>query len=289
MSDGRDHRLIALGALDLYGTPARVLKGLTTRGTDSVVQHLAAMSDGHRRRLEGQADDLTLRGVDVLLTTDPAYPRRLAQAKPTPSMLFLWGANELLSLPGVGMCGSRNATVSGLRAARACGEEVARRGFTIVSGYAKGVDTETHLAALTSGGRTIIVLAEGISLFRHKTAFQTTGLPPDRVLVVSQFPPTQAWTAGAAMTRNSVIAGLSKALVVIEASEKGGTIDAGLRALEMGRPVLALEFSSSETPVGNRLLFEKGARPIRTQQELGRILDEIGPPTERPIQTSFLE
>jgi DNA processing protein len=80
------------------------------------------------------------------------------------------------------------------------------------------------------------------------------------------------------MTRNGVIAGLSKALVVIEAGETGGTLNAGLQGIALGRPVLALDFASSETPAGNLLLFEHGARPIHTRQHLGRTLDEIDPP-----------
>jgi DNA processing protein len=221
------------------------------------------------------ADDLCFREVDVVVLGEERYPRRLAQARGAPPILFCWGNLDLMQERGVGMCGSRHASEKGLEAARVCGLEVAGHGLVVISGYAKGVDTETHLAALGSGGRTVIVLAEGIDGFRRKRVFDEVGFEPERVLVLSQFAPTQRWNVGAAMTRNGIITGLGRALVVIEAGETGGTLNAGLQALEMGRPVLALQFASQDTPAGNQALFDKGAVPIRGRQHLGKVLDVI--------------
>jgi DNA processing protein len=142
-----------------------------------------------------------------------------------------------------------------------------------VSGYAKGVDTATHLAALEQGGKTIIVLAEGINGFRIKREF-SKDFDPKRVLVVSQFRPSQPWAAYAAMARNHVIFGLGNALVVIEAGEKGGTLAAGRDALKRGRPVFVLNFGD-ETPAGNRILIDAGAQPVASRSDLGRALDEM--------------
>jgi DNA processing protein len=221
--------------------------------------------------------DLSDRGVDAVLLGDDRYPPQLASVPSPPPILFLLGNVDLLHLPSVGMCGSRHATDVGMRAAMTCGEEVAANGLTIVSGYAKGVDSQTHLAALKSGGRTVIVLAEGITHFRRKRIFAETGLPLDRTLIVSQFPPSQRWSAGAAMTRNGVIAGLTRALVVIEAGETGGTFNAGVQALEMRRPVFALEFASAATPRGNQILVDKGAVAVRSARELGELLTRVAP------------
>jgi DNA processing protein len=97
--------------------------------------------------------------------------------------------------------------------------------------------------------------------------------------VLSQFPPHQTWNVGAAMTRNAVIAALGRALVVIEASETGGTLDAGIQALAIKRPVIALEFESEATPAGNRLLLERGAIPVHRPAELATILGAIKDPS----------
>jgi DNA recombination-mediator protein A len=94
-----------------------------------------------------------------------------------------------------------------------------------------------------------------------------------RVLVVSQFPPSRPWSAGNAMARNNVTIGLSLALVVVEASEKGGTLSAGTKALQLNRPVLALEFATN--PLGNAELIRRGAISIRHRAELRARLTEL--------------
>ena len=123
------------------------------------------------------------------------------------------------------------------------GRVATQQGLTVVSGYARGVDTVTHVSALASGGSTVIVLPEGINHFRVKRGPVADVWSEERVLVVSQFPQGRPWSAGNAMTRNNVIIGLSLALIVVEASEKGGTLAAGTKALQLNKPVLALEFT----------------------------------------------
>jgi DNA processing protein len=271
------HRLTsALLALKVHRTPSKLRTWLRSVGDPFLDESLAReLPAADVAAVANEAADLTAHGIDVALLGAPPYPTRLAGLKSPPPILFFKGNAKLLNAPSIGMCGSRSATERGLRAAMASGEEVARKGLTIVSGYARGVDTETHLAALLSGGSTVIVLAEGILHFRKKRAFAPTGLPEDRVLVVSQFPPGQRWTAGAAMTRNGVITGLSRALVVIEAGEAGGTLNAGLQAIAMQRPVLALEFADGATPPGNEALFRKGALRVRSRQQLSALLDSV--------------
>lgn len=268
--------LLALVAFSYYRTPGKVRAALGDKGIEGLRVH--ATHEGFEalfRSCGEEAENLYRAGIDVVALGDERYPDRLFDANVPPPILFTWGNSDLLHANGVGMCGSRHVSTKGLEAARTCGLEVAEHGLVIISGYAKGVDTETHIAALASGGRTVIVLAEGISGFHRKRAFANVPFDDERVLVISQFPPGQRWNVGAAMTRNSIIAGLGKALVVIEAGETGGTLNAGLQALKMGRPVLALAFSSQETPLGNQALFEKGALPIRSRQHLGRVLDAV--------------
>ncbi|OCB50837.1 hypothetical protein A5722_32370 [Mycobacterium vulneris] len=279
-----DANLRALFAFARYRTPAKVSAALLGSGPDLVKSEWDALEPGARDLLLRQAEDLTERGVLAINADDGRYPSTLMhKGRPVVPTLFCQGSLGLLSATGAGMCGSRNATALGLKAARACGEEVSARGLTVISGYAKGVDTETHLAALDQGGTTVIVLAEGINRFRVKRDFSRS-FDHNRVLVVSQFHPAQTWASYGAMARNHVIFGLGRALVVVEAGEKGGTLAAGRDALKRGRPVFVLSFDE-HTPPGNRMLIDSGARSVKSRYELGQALDALG---EEPEQGTLM-
>jgi DNA processing protein len=258
--------------------PRRTLSILKTQGLEGLKQAVAGASPDAITRAGETAADLDVREVGVLIYGQDGYPIALTELPSPPPALFYRGSLSLLSEPAVGMCGSRSASEVGLNAAHLSGVAVANAGLTIISGYARGVDMETHLAALAAGGRTIIVLAEGFLHFQIKRAFGGS-LDSDRVLVMSQFPPRQTWNVGAAMARNAVIAALGRALVVIEANGGGGTLDAGLQALDLGRPVLALEFESGPTPPGNRILLEKGAIPVTRPSELAQLISRMQDPS----------
>lgn len=272
--DRRERLAYALGLISLYGSQRRITAGLK-HGRRPVREHWQQVPESDRSSSDDTLQELMERDVDVVLLFEDRYPKSLREIADPPPMLFLMGDVDLLNAPGVGMCGSRRVSDAGLHAARISGHRVAAEDLVIVSGYAKGVDTETHLAAIESGGRTVIVLADGILHFRTKRVFTQAGLNLDeRALVVSQFPPRQSWNVGAAMTRNAVIAGLGRALIVIEAGATGGTLDAGKKALEMGRPVIALEFSDG-TPEGNEILFELGAQRVASTGELTSMLQQL--------------
>ena len=242
-------------------------------GTTAFADLLREISRSEQERANEEASELASRGVSAVLLGSPEYPYLLSRVRTAPLFLFYMGAADLLTAQGIGMCGSRNASDKGLRAAVACGEVATQQGLTVVSGYARGVDTATHVSALSSGGSTVIVLPEGINHFRVKRGPVADVWNEERVLVLSQFSPGRPWSAGNAMARNNVIIGLSLALVVVEASEKSGTLAAGTKALQLNKPVLALEFA--ENPRGNAELIRHGAISIRNRAELRIRLIEV--------------
>jgi DNA processing protein len=259
----------------IVAAPApRVGRELLAGGHEARSEHLDGLAEPTRRTISEMAERLRADHVGILLPEDPVWPIQVNVLPSPPAYLFARGNTELLRQPAIGMCGSRRASERGLDAARLCGETVAARGWHVVSGYAKGVDTETHLAALRAGGNTVIVLAEGILHFRRKRAFDGLPFNARTVLVISQFPPNQRWTAGGAMTRNGLIVTLGGALVVIEAGETGGTLNAGRTALKLRRPVFALEFSDGPRK-GNETLIDDGARALRTRGELAGALEDL--------------
>lgn len=286
MTRSIEHLTLALTAFAEHRTPARIAAAIKADGLDGLRRTYTSMPTSVRDQLADKAQALRDRGVGVLIAGDSDYPANLmAGIKPIAPVLFYSGNESLFHRAGVGMCGSRNVSEKGLEAAERCGFAVSRRQLTIVSGYAKGVDTATHLAALESGGSTVIVLAEGIDHFRVKREFKSV-FSTDRTLVVSQFAPEQRWSVQNAMARNAIIFGLGEALIVIEAGEKGGTLAAGQGAMKLGRPVLVVDFGE-ETPAGNRMLLETGGTPVRTPGGLHDLLDGIRAGHSMKVETAL--
>lgn len=270
-----DELLLALLGPRAAGGPRRSVRQLQL-GRQHLQALVMQLSEEDRDSAYSTAARLRESGVRALLCDDPRYPDRLRRFRGAPPALFYRGPLDLLEKLSVGVCGSRNASDAGLRAARACGEDAARLDISVTSGYAKGVDTESHLACLSTGGHTVAVLAEGIDHFRIRAEYRELGESvQQRLLVISQFPPTQRWTAGAAMTRNQVIVGLSHAVLVVEAGETGGTLRAGEIALQGERPLMVLRFPDGNLP-GNERLLAAGARPVTNRVELSNELRRLG-------------
>lgn len=271
---GMEHDLwLALLAPGAAGGARRAARQLLQSGRSHLLTLVEQLPATDRQHASEEAARLRESGVVALLCDDPRYPDRLRRFSGAPPALFCRGPLELLDSPAIGVCGSRNASAEGLRAAGACADAAAGGGVVVVSGYAKGVDTESHLAALKAGGGTVAVLAEGIDHFRVKPPYRA--LPSsalDRILVLSQYPPGQRWTVGAAMTRNNVIVGLGELLLVVEAGDTGGTIRAGEVAIRGDRPVLVLDTGDGASP-GNEKLIVAGARRVTDREQFAR---EIG-------------
>lgn len=265
---------LALAAFETLKTPSRIVGALREGGVSALEEEYARLSPGSRSGVDQKADEMRQNRIDAVLFGTKDFPSSLVtDRRPVAPIIFYRGNKGLLYRDGIGMCGSRHVSDRGLDAASRCGRYATEMGLTVVSGYAAGVDTATHLAALREGGSTVIVLAEGMDHFRTKRAF-AADFDWDRILVLSQFPPSQPWRAHAAMARNAIIFGLPKALLVIEAGERGGTLAAGEGALKLGRSVIAVDFGD-ETPPGNLILIEKGAHAVRTPQQLKAAFDEV--------------
>ncbi|KAA6205503.1 MAG: hypothetical protein DU429_06580 [Candidatus Tokpelaia sp.] len=194
---------------------------------------------------------------------DMSYPHRIRSftGKNAPKKIYALGNGALLRYPGLGFCGSRKASESGIAVARDCAVQAAQNGICVVSGNAAGVDCAAHFSSLEAGGTTILVIPEGINHFRIRKALRPVW-DWDRVLVLSPFEPDEPWKAFRAMARNGFILALSRAMLVIEAGEKGGTFHAGEEALKLGITLFVADYQNSEQAGGNRILLNKGAHRL---------------------------
>ena len=219
---------------------------------------------------------------EVVSATEAAYPESLKGilgARP----LYAHGNVKLLTRRAIGICGSRDASATALKWAYQFGREAARHGVVVVSGYARGVDRQAHKGVLEAGGATIAVLPEGINCFRLTRDLRPLAKLEENFLAMSTFEPDAAWATWRAMQRNKLIVGLSTALFVIEARERGGTIDAAYEAMRQGKPLYAFAYAK-ELPgrEGNRKLLATSAIPVRHMRDLKRALEEAmsQPPLE---------
>ena len=175
-------------------------------------------------------------------SSDSAYPWKLVHSGLNLE-LWVWGHLPLLQRESVSICGSREATESGLQLSEEFGKSAAESEYVVVSGYARGVDTRAHVGSMKAGGATIAVLAEGMDHFRMRRDLKPL-VEEENFLAISPYPPQSRWTTWRAMDRNRLIVGLSKGLFVIEAGETGGTISAGNECLRQGKPLWVLEYSA---------------------------------------------
>lgn len=197
-----------------------------------------------------------------------SYPKSLLEnlGDAAPPVLFCRGSLNLLKTEGVAIVGSRRASEKALGLACALAQEFALSGKNVISGYAKGIDRQSHLGALRRGGTTTIVLSAGILSFSKKKEFE--GLRWEgNVLALSQFHPSDRWRARNAMIRNRLVCALSRALVVVESGPEiderekmSGTFNAGRAGIKMGIPVFAVDPAALEKQnTGNRELIRLGA------------------------------
>ncbi|MEA3459824.1 MAG: DNA-processing protein DprA, partial [Chloroflexota bacterium] len=223
--------------------------------------------------LDKEMEKIERRGIKVLTWEDDAYPARLLNIYDPPPMLYLKG--EILPQDewAVAVVGTRGATVYGKEAAREIAGGLARNGITVVSGLARGIDSQAHRAALEAGGRTIAVFGSGIDIVypprNRKLAERIIkrgallteyplGTPPEG----SNFPP-----------RNRIISGLCLGVVVVEAGERSGALITADYALSQGRDVFAVPGNIfRKKSVGTNKLIREGAIPVLSIQD---ILEEL--------------
>ena len=218
-----------------------------------------------RERIRNETD----RAPRQIPLGDTAYPVNLREIQAPPARLYVRGTLAEDDALAVAIVGSRAATPYGVAVAERLAADLAARGVTVVSGLARGIDSAAHRGALRAGGRTIAVLGSGVDVIYPPENRRLAGDIEASGALVSQFEPGTPPLAGYFPARNRVIAGLSLAVLVVEAAEKSGSlITAGLAA-EMGREVLAVPGPlTSPQSVGAHRLIQDGAALIQGWEDV---------------------
>ncbi|MCL2109971.1 DNA-processing protein DprA [Microgenomates group bacterium] len=200
------------------------------------------------------------------------YPALLREIKDPPAKIYVYGREEILQRPWpVAMVGARMMTEYGQRAARKIAGELAGLGVVVVSGLMYGIDTEAQVAAMEGGGESIGVLGFGVNNFFPSTHEQLAKkwIRRGNLVLVSEYPPEvfpQPWTF---LQRNRIVAGLSKAVVVVEAAAQSGSLVTARLAGECGREVMAVSGGIfNKFAEGTKNLLNQGALLVSSGEDI---------------------
>jgi DNA processing protein len=213
--------------------------------------------------------------VSTVSTGNLRYPAALAAIHDPPPRLWIRGQPDALPTPSVAIVGSRAASPYALEVARRLGADLARRGITIVSGLARGVDSAAHRGALEGGGVTLAVLGCGVDIIYPREHVALATRICERGALVSEFPEGTPPLKCNFPQRNRIISGLSLAVVVVEAAEGSGSLITADFALEQGRAVLAVPGNVlGGRNYGAHALLRDGAKLVECADD---ILEELPP------------
>jgi DNA processing protein len=204
---------------------------------------------------------------------DSNYPWDLRHIYAAPLVLFYKGDSSLLNSPSLAVVGARACTNYGIRAVRSLLPELIHDKWVIVSGLAKGLDTEAHNVAIQFKGKTIGVIGTGLDYCYPKENQELQYKMAKEHLVVTEYPLGVGPKRHHFPFRNRIIAGLSKGLLVIEAQERSGSLITARMALDNGREVFAVPGSIfNPCSVGCNQLIQLGAKSVLTT---GDIMEEL--------------
>ena len=222
-------------------------------------------------------------GARLLIHGFDGYPSALVELPDAPPVLWALGDPALVQRPMIAVVGARNASSLGSRMAKALASELGENGFVVVSGLARGIDAAAHLAALPTG--TIAVQAGGVDVMYPAENTDLAEKIAQQGLRLSEQPMGMAPVARHFPRRNRIISGLARAVVVVEAAAKSGSLITARTALEQGREVLAVPGHPFDARAsGCNILIRDGAPLVRSAKDVAEALTTPRPEPVPPAQ-----
>lgn len=266
--------------LDRYGSAGAALKALpdlARRGGRSKGVRICGKADAER-----ELAALERFGCHMVAMAEPAYPHLLAAVEDAPPLLLMLGNVHILQRPAVAIVGARNASANGRQFARRLAQELAERhGFLVVSGLARGIDTAAHEGSL--GGGTCAVMAGGPEVIYPPENDRLHAAVAAQGVIVSEQPLGTEPQARHFPRRNRIISGIARGVVVVEASQRSGSLITARLAGEQGREVFAVPGSPMDPRcAGPNMLLKDGAHLVESAADVAAVLAgrEVWEPAE---------
>ena len=222
-------------------------------------------------KAENELERVKALGGDVLILDDGSYPALLREIDDPPPVLYVKGDwQACFEQPCIGVIGSRMCSTYGVNASEMLSRDLASRGITVVSGLARGIDTAAHRGAMDGKGKTIGVIGTGIDSVYPK---ENNGLVREILAsggcIVSQFPLGTPPLKENFPYRNRIISGLSLGVLIVEASERSGSLITARLAMEQNREVMAVPGNiTSGNSFGTNYLIKSGAKLVQQWQDV---------------------
>lgn len=262
-----------LRLLQAFGGPEQVLSadpdsllripGMS-RKTLSGITHIKPYMASAEKELCQTMD----RGISILTIRDESYPSLLKNISDPPPLLTFEGVWDE-KVPCIAMVGSRAASSYGISTARRLAFKLAEKGFCIVSGMARGIDTAAHAGALDSTGKTIAVLGSGLKKIYPSENRRLFRKIQERGAVISEFKLDTDPFPYNFPVRNRIIAGLACGTLVVEAARRSGSLITARLAAEYNREVFAVPGSIvSQKSQGTHLLLKQGAKLVESEEDV---------------------
>jgi len=209
-------------------------------------------------------------GVQLLTWEDQAYPRLLREIDDSPPLLYVKGQLTAADEWAVAVVGTRRSTSYGREAAHQIAGDLARNNITVVSGLARGIDSEAHKAALEAGGRTIAVLGCGIDIIYPPENRALAEAVLKSGVLISDYPVGTQPEARNFPPRNRIISGLSLGTVIVEGDENSGAMITARFALEQNREVFAVpgNMNYKHSMGTNKLIRDGEAKLILSVEDI---------------------
>ena len=245
------------------------LPDLARRGGRMAGLKVTSEAEAERELAAGEA-----LGARLIAACEPDFPQALAALDPPPPLIWVRGAAELLDRQTVAVVGARVASAAGQRFARGLASELGGSGHVIVSGMARGIDAAAHEGAMPTG--TVAVLGGGIDDIYPSEHRDLYARIVETGCVVSESEPGRTAVARDFPRRNRIIAGLSRAVVVVEAELRSGSLITARLAAEQGREVLAVPGSPLDPRAkGTNDLIRQGAALCEGAEDVLRALEGL--------------
>jgi DNA processing protein len=274
--------------LEEFGGDPRSLFTIDARKLESVKgvgPIISATIHGWRDHFDlvREEERMTKSGADFITARDPGYPKLLKQIGDPPIGLYRKGGYEF-GQPCIAIVGSRRTTLYGQATAKKLGAELARLGFCIVSGLARGIDTAAHEGALSVGGKTAGVVGCGIDIIYPPENLELYRRIESTGAVLSEFPFGRRADRQSFPMRNRVVAGMCEATIVVETDVSGGAMITARFAGEQGRLLFAVPGRIDQpTSAGCHQLIRDGATLLSSVDDLLSELNYLDGLRPQPI------